>query len=267
MPSTKKPSTLAGTTQVIKQTVRAVRAHPEIVIYPYSALAFISISYPLLSTTIFARWYSRIFSDAGSVAPHHLRIILGLVGFSAFYTALVTAYFTCAVSAGVLAKLEDRPTLPFYGFREVWRHFFRVTRFAILSVFFFPAGLYAQRQKLPRGVIGVLGSSFTLHMAQLAPAILTTKKGLGPTIRDSVDTMGKAWREGLILKIGMYASIFVVVVSPKLVQHGIFRSHKASDIGWLISLELAASSYVTFKVINSIFTTVLYHQAKSQKNN
>jgi hypothetical protein len=256
---------LAGAGKIIKDTLRVLRNHPEIAIYPYSALLFISITYPLVSATIFAHWYSRIFTDAGSVAPHHLRIILGLVGFSAFYTALVTAYFTCAVSAGVLAKLEDRPTSPLYGLRQVWQHFFRVTRFAVLSVFFFPAGLYAQREKLPRGIIGILGSSFTLHMAQMAPAILTSKKGLGATIRNSVDTMGKLWREGLVLKIGMYVCIFVVVIAPKLVQHGFFKSHKANDVGWLISLELAASSYVTFKVINSIFTTVLYHQAKTQQ--
>jgi hypothetical protein len=102
-------------------------------------------------------------------------------------------------------------------------------------------------------------------MAGVAPAVLTTRKSFNATIRDSVDTLGRAWRSSLVLKIGMYLSIFIIVVLPKLVQHGFFKSHTASNIGWLISLELATSSYVTFKVINSIFTTVLYHQAKTQQ--
>jgi len=267
MPSAKTPSSISGALHVIKQTTKVLRAHPEMAVYPYSALLFIAITYPLVSANIFVRWYSDIFSGVGQVAPHKVGAIIGLVGFSAFYTALVTAYFTCAVSAGVLAKLENRPTPPLYGLRQVLKHFFRVTRFAILSVFFFPAGIYAQRDKLPRGFVGVIGSSFTLHMAGVAPAVLTTRKSFNATIRDSVDTLGRAWRSSLVLKIGMYLSIFIIVVLPKLVQHGFFKSHTASNIGWLVSLELATSSYVTFKVINSIFTTVLYHQAKTQQNN
>ena len=194
-----------------------------------------------------------------------LGLIIGLVGFSAFYTALVTAYFTCAVSAGVMSKLENRPTPPLYGLLRVAKNFLRVTKFALLSVFFFPVGVYAQRRKLPRGIVGVVGSSLTLHMAQAAPAILTTNKSFGATIRDAIDTLGKAWHEGLILKVGMYLAIFLIVALPKLIQHGLFKSHSASNIGWLISLELATSGYVVLKVINSIFTTVLYYQARDKK--
>lgn len=255
-----------GAVHVVKDSSKVAKDHPEILIYPKSALLFISITYPLVGASLFAHWYNRVFSDAGQIAPHKLNIILGFVGFSAFYTALVTAYSTCAVSAGVLAKLENRPTPPLYGITQVFRHFFRVTRFAVLSIFFLPAGIYAQWRKLPRGIVGVLGAALTLHMAQVAPAVLSSKKSFSDTIRDSIDTLGKAWREGLILKVGMYLSIFMIVALPKIIQHGFFKSHSASNIGWLVSLELAASSYVTFKVINSIFTTVLYHKARSQKH-
>jgi hypothetical protein len=265
MPHKQKNGPIHGAISVVKDSVSVTKSHPEILIYPYAALLFISITYPIVSVTIFARWYGRIFSDVGTVAPHKVGLIIGLVGFSAFYTALVTAYFTCAVSAGVMSKLENRPTPPLYGLMRVIKNFLRITKFALLSVFFFPAGIFAQRRKLPRGTIGVIGSSLTLHMAQVAPSILTTKKGFLATIRDSIDTLGRAWREGLVLKVSTYLAIFLIVALPKLIQHGFFKSHSASNIGWLVSLELATASYVTLKVINSIFTTVLYYQARDKK--
>jgi len=254
---------IRGALDVVKNSLKVVKSHPEIAAYPYAASIFIVVTYPLVSASIFAHWYNRIFSDVGEVAPHKVAIIIGLVGFTAFYPALVTAYFTCAASISVIAKLEGRSTPPFYGLLRVAKNFLRVTRFAILSVFFFPIGIYVQRRKLPRGLVGVLGSSFTLHMAQVAPAILTTHKRFGATVRDAIDTLGKTWREGLVLKIAMYLFIFLVIALPKLIQHGFFKSHAASNAGWLISLELGASSLVVFKVINSIFTAVMYHQAKS----
>jgi len=265
MPAKPKNNPITGALSVIKGSLVVSKSHPEILVYPYAALLFISVTFPLVSATIFAHWYRRIFSETYALAPHKTTAVLGIVGFSAFYTALVTAYFTTAVSANVLAKLENRPIPPFYGLLRVIKNFFRVTRFAILSVFFFPVGVYAQRRKLPRGLVGVLGCSLTLHMAQVAPSILATRKSFGATIRDSIDTLGKAWREGLVLKVGMYFAIFLIVALPKLIQHGLFKGHTAGNIGWLISLELATSSYVTLKVINSIFTAVMYHQARSQK--
>ncbi|MBX4197513.1 hypothetical protein KW801_03090 [Candidatus Saccharibacteria bacterium] len=265
MSGKQKHGALKGSVDVIKDSLKVVRQHPEIALYPYAATLFISITYPLVSATILAHWYRRIFADTGVYVPDRARLILGLVGFSAFYVALVTAYFTTAVSASVLAKLEDRPTPPFYGLLRVAKNFIKVTKYAFLSLFFFPIGVFAQRSKLPRGIVGVVGGSVTLHMAQVAPSFLTTNMNLGSTIRHSVDTLGRAWREGLILKIGTYIAIFLVIALPKLIQHGFFKSHKASNIGWLVSLELAASSYVVLKVINAIFTTVLYHKARQLK--
>lgn len=250
---------------VVKDSLVVVRQHPEIAVYPYAATLFISITYPLVSATILAHWYRRIFSDTDVIVPGKARLVLGLVGFSAFYIALVTAYFTTAVSASVLSKLENRPTPPLYGLLRVAKNFFRVTKYALLSLFFFPLGVYAQRRKLPSGWLGVIGSSVTLHMAQVAPSVLTTNMKAGATIRHSIDTLGRAWQEGLILKIGTYVAIFLVVALPKLIQRGFFKGHTASNVGWIVSLELAASGYVAFKVINAIFTTVLYHKARQQK--
>ncbi|MBX4190955.1 hypothetical protein KW794_02610 [Candidatus Saccharibacteria bacterium] len=254
-----------GAIQVLKHTLKVLKDHPEITVYPYAAAFFVSITYPLVSTTIFAHWYQRVFSNTNQLVPHRATAILGLVGFLAFYSALVAAYFTCAVSISVIAKLENRPTPPFYGILRVIKNFFRVTIFALLSIFFLPIGIIVQRRKLPAGWAGVLGSSLTLHMAQVAPSILTTPHKFGDTMRHSIDTLGRAWRESLMLKIWMYGLVFLIIVLPKLIQHGFFKGHTASNIGWIISIELGASSLVAFKVLNSIFTAVLYHEARQKK--
>lgn len=266
MPAKRKDNPFKNSLDVIRDSISVVRRHPELALYPYTATLFISITYPIVSATILAHWYRRIFADTGVYVPDRARLILGLIGFSAFYVALVTAYFTTAVSANVLAKLENRPVPPFYGILRVGKNFLKVTRYALLSPFFFLVGIWAQRSKLPRGIIGVIGSSITLHVAQVAPSFLTTNAKMGVTIRHSIDTLGRAWREGLILKVGTYAVIFLIVALPKLIQHGFFKSHSASNIGWIVSLELAASSYVVLKVINAIFTTVLYHKARNERN-
>jgi hypothetical protein len=254
-----------GAARVLKHTLKVLKDHPEITIYPYAAAFFVSLTYPLVSTTFFAQWYQRVFTDTNVLVPHRARAILGLVGFLAFYSAIVAAYFTSAVSINVIAKLENHPTPPFYGLLRVVKNFFRVTKFALLSVFFFPIGIFVQRRKLPAGWAGVLGSSLTLHMAQVAPSILTTPHKFGETIRHSIDTLGRAWRESLMLKIWMYTAVFLLIALPKLIQHGLFKGHTASNIGWIISIELGASSLVAFKVLNSIFTAVLHHEARHKK--
>src|SRR6266404_3209555 len=110
-----------GAIKVLKDTLKVLRNHPEITAYPYLAGIFISITFPLVSSTIFADWYRLVFSDTNMLVPHKAHAVLGLVGFWAFYSALITAYFTCAVSISVIAKLEDRQVPPFYGLLRVAR--------------------------------------------------------------------------------------------------------------------------------------------------
>lgn len=246
---------------VIRQSIGVVMKHPQILIYPYTALLLVALTYPLVSASIFATWYDQIFSEASTVAPHRLSIILGFVGFLTFYTAFIAAYFSTAVSAAVLAVMDGKNPTLFFGVGQVSKHFFRVTKFALLAVFFFPMGMYAQRRKLRKSFGWVLGSSLTLHMAQIAPSILEGNQKYGITIRNSIDRMGKTWKEGLILKIGMYSTFFLIAVLPKLTHHHWYLSQTTNNIGWLIGLELGASGYVFFKVTNAIFTAVLYHRA------
>lgn len=250
---------------VFKQGLHLVANNPALLSYFYISLVFTGPVYGAINYSIIHQWYNDIFVAVNSVAPHRLAGILGIVAFSTFYAALVSAYLTCAISASVLAQLENKPAPLLLGLKQVGDNFWRVTGFAFLAIFLFPMGVYAQRRKLPRGIVGVVGSSLTLHMAQMAPAILTTKKPMGATVRDSINTLGESWREGLILKVGMYVSIFLIVVLPKLIQHGLFRSHTASTVGWLVGLELAISGYVIFKIINAVFTSVLYYRIKNKK--
>src|SRR5579862_4434463 len=155
---------------------KTVLRDPQILAYPLVAAIITPITYSFIGHSIFQRWYNDVFEVTGSLTPNHGRAVFGLVTFSAFYAAFVAAIFTCAVSSSVLAKLEGHPTKPLAGLMDVAHHFLRVSRFALLSVFLFPVGIFAQRRKLPKGIVGVLGSSFTLHMASIAPAILTTNK-------------------------------------------------------------------------------------------
>jgi hypothetical protein len=192
-----------------------------------------------------------------------------LVTFSYFYITVVTTYFTCAVSAAVWAKLDGHPTSVAHGLRIVLRRFRRISHFAVLAIFFTPLSVIAQRKKLPRGIIDVLGSSLSLHTAQMAPAILNGEQSVFETIRTSVNTLGKLWKEGLLIKIGMWSlALLLTSVSflPKLIQHYWLHGPSAHWVGWLTTTVLVLSFWVATKVLGAVFVTVLYHQASQNKN-
>lgn len=261
----KTAKSIIGAGQVVNASFWSLIKSPHIIVYPIMALIFNLATAGIIGKSIFANWYNRLFSDSGMLVSHRLGFFLGLVSFSVFYAALVSAYFTCAISAVIMRRLDGKPHIPFYGLRQVLKHFWRISRFAVLAVFYFPVGIFVQRRKLPSGWLGVLGSSLTLHMAQVAPAILSTHKSFGETVTEAINTLGRKWQEGLVLKVGIYVMITLFVALPKLIQHGFFSSPKASTIGWIVGVEVAASGLVFFKTLNAIFTTVLYHQAKQQK--
>src|SRR5690348_12287666 len=99
MSDKQKPGALFRALYVIKDSLLVIRQHPEIAVYPYAATFFVSLTYPIVSTTLLAHWYQRIFYSTNVYVPDKARLILGVIGFSAFYVALVTAYFSCIVSA------------------------------------------------------------------------------------------------------------------------------------------------------------------------
>jgi hypothetical protein len=209
-----------------------IRRHPQILIYPYLAALFILVTYPIVNGIVFKLWSSlsseSIFVSAGE-GPEFLRILVGLVAFSAFYAIFITGYFNVAMAAGVQAGLEKRKVSFLYGISQVIKTFPKVTKFAVLAIFFFPLSIIAQRSKLPKGLPGVIGSSLSLSMAQLSPVILTEKL--------------------------------------QFVQEHWLDADTAQLIGALTAILLSFTAYVVTKVIGSIFTAVLYHKSAGKNKN
>lgn len=257
---------------VVRRSFAVIKNDSQILIYPYLAIIFILVTYPIVGQFVFSLWYRvqypGVVDQVAKATPHELLVRLGLVTFSVFYTLLVTSYFICMISANTSAKLEGKPTSLLYGLRVVGRRFWRVSRFGILSIFFFPMGLIAQRKKFRslRGAFEAISSSFSLSMSQLAPEIVTGKKGVFETLRQSVDTLGQLWKESLVIRIGVFLGILLlgsVSFLPKLVEHYWFDGHSSRFIGWIMTALLGASSYVLLRVIGAVFTTTLYYEAKN----
>jgi len=265
-------SAINGAGLAVKEGLLTIKQHPMLLIYPYLAALFIIVTFPLVNALVITVWGSlaneSLFSLTDGVS-NKIRILLGLVTFSFFYSTFVTAYFTCAISASVLANLDGRPVSWLYGLRMVARHLPRVSKFALLAILFFPISVIAQRHKLkqPRGVVSVIGSSLSLNMSQLAPVILTEQKSLASSIRSSADTLGSAWRQNLVIKISTYAVIFLLVVAgllPKLLKDSPLNDDATRIITILTGVLLSLIGYVVTKVIGSVFTATLYHQAQSK---
>jgi hypothetical protein len=265
---------LQNTVRIFKEGTGTIKNNPQIAAYPYMAFLFVLITFPTVNTLAFKIWHhispGSVISVTSS-APRSLRILLGLVSFSVFYTAFVTAYFTSAASAEVLAKLEGRQVGLSYGFQQMVKRFLRISWFGLMAVFFFPLGIIAQRSKLtkfPVGIVQVFGSSFTLHMPQLAPAIMRKNYSLMATFRNSINTLGEAWKEGLVIRIAMFLT-FLLIGSigflPKLIEHYWFNGETAHLVSWLVSVFIWATGYVTVKVLGTVFTTTLYHHAANKK--
>ena len=263
-----------GAWTVVRQGFKSLRKHPQMLIYPYSAIIFILLTSPIVGRLVFSMWnrvqQPEVIDQVTKAAPNELLVQLGLVTFSVFYTIFVTSYFTCMIAASTLAQLEGRPTSLFYGLRVVARRFFRVSKFALLAIFFLPMGIMAQRRKMtsPRGIFEAISSSFSLSMSQLAPAIMTGQKGVYETLRHSVDTLGQLWKESLVIRFGTFLAILLlgsISFLPKLIESWWFNGRTTHAIGWIVTALLGASSYVLLRVISTIFTTTLYYQAKAKK--
>ena len=263
-----------GAWAVVKRSFKVIKNDSQILIYPYLAIIFILVTYPIVGRFVFAMWrkvqHPEVVDQVTKAAPQELLVYFGLVTFSVFYTIFVTSYFTCMISASTLAELEGKPTSLLYGLRVVGRRFLRVTSFGLLAIFFFPMGIIAQHKKLrtPRGAFEAISSSFSLSMSQLAPAIVTDKKSVFETVRQSVDTLGHFWKESLVIRVSMFSAIVLlgsISFLPKVIEHYWFNGRTAYIVGWIVTVFLGASSYVALRVIGAVFTTTLYYEAKHKK--
>ncbi len=266
--------TIRGAWLVTRRSLHVLRSHPQILIYPYLAVGFILVTSPIVGHVVVGLWRHvetpRLVGEVSQAAPHQLLAHLGLVGFSVFYALLVTAYFTCMISASTLAELRGQSPSLFYGLKTVLRRFDRVTTFALLAVFFFPLGVIAQRHKMKslRGVWQAISSSFSLNMTQLAPAIMAGDRGVFATIKHAVETLGQLSKESLVIRIGTFLAILLLgslSFLPKLIATWHFSSTTAHAVGWIITTLLGAASYIALKVISTVATTTLYHQAVSRQ--
>ncbi len=263
-----------GAQVVVRRSFRVIKNDLQILVYPYLAIIFILVTYPIIGRFVFFMWHQVqppvIVNEVSKATPHVLLAHLGLVTFSVFYTLFVTSYFTCMISANTWIELEGRPPPLLYGLRVVIRRFFRVSRFGILAVFFFPMGIIAQRKKFrsPHGAFEAISSSFSLSMSQLAPEVVTGKKGVFETVRQSVDTLGQLWKESLVIRVSMFLAIVLlgsISLLAKVIEHQWFSGQTAHVVGWIVAAFLGASGYVLLRVIGAVFTTTLYYKAKNKK--
>ena len=262
-----------GAGSIVKQSSKMLIKDPHIIFYPYLAVIFILLTSPLVSAFVISLWHKveqpQIIGEVVQAAPSTFLPRLGLVTFSVFYAMFVTSFFVAAVSASTLARLEGRSVPTFYGLIFVLKNFLRIAKFALMAIFFFSLGLIAQRQKFKtiHGSFEAITSSFSLSMAQLAPAIITGHSGVFSTVRHSLDTLGHFWKESLVIRLGTFAGVVVIGTLsflPKLVENYWFDSSTAHTMGWIVAILLGVSSYVVLRVISTIFTTTLYHRAKQQ---
>lgn len=266
--------TFHGAWFVVRRSLVIIRSDLHILIYPYLAIVFILLTSPVVGRFVIGNWDKlqtpEVFDQVTATAPNQFLGHVGLVTFSVFYAILVSSFFTCMVAVHTLAELEKRPPTMFYGLRVVIKRFSRVFIFSLLAIFFLPMGIAAQWKKFrsPKGAFEAITSSFSLSMPQLAPAVVTGKEGVFATVRHSMDTLGQLWKESLVIRIGLFVTVLIlgfISFLPKLIEHYWFDSSSSHFIGWVATALLGASSYVLIRVIGTVFTTTLYHEAKSKK--
>ncbi len=237
-------------------------------------LAFwlILITIPLVNGLIIAviNWLSN--GSIFAAERHTARLVFGILTsvLTYFYTVLVTAYFTCAMSAAVLAELDGHPEPAKQALRLVLKKFWRIFPFAILAgLYVLPfVSVWSQKDKLPKRIVEVLGSSISVNVALLSPGILHHHEGLLATVRHSVDTLGKAWKENLVLRVWTYGLIILlgtVGFLPKLIEHYWFNGSTSHIVGWLASTLLVLTLWVTAKIISGLYTTILYWRVTNKK--
>jgi hypothetical protein len=244
-------------------------------IYPYLAVLVILVTSPFVSKFVISLWRNlgkpTVIDDVNQAAPHSLLAHIGLVSFSVYYALFISAFFSCAVAYATIASLKDHKDIGWFdGLAVIWHGFFRIAKFALLAVFFFPIGVISQRHKMRsvRGVFEAISSSFSLSMSQLAPALVQGHDGVPGTIRHSLDTLGHFWEESLVIRIGTFlAAVGLGLVSllPKIVQSYWTDNSTAHLVAWVITSLLGVSTFVLVKVTSTVFMTNLYLRAERER--
>lgn len=254
----------------IRQGLTALRGDITILVYPLFVfilvLASLAAVNELISSTTNSLAEESIFKPGQGLS----KILFGIASFLLFYfyLAVMTGGFTCVVAASVMAELDGHRTPLLKGIKTVVHSLPRIVLFAALSILFIPLGFMAQRSKWHNKPHDVIGSSLSLNMAQMAPAILSQKTGVLETIRTSVNVMGVAWKENILIKGFMYGTIILlgaISFLPAYLERNWFNEASADEIGWAVRVILFISFLVATKVLISVFTATLYWRVTNHK--
>lgn len=256
--------------KVVRQAFGILGSDAAIVAYPILVFLVALITLPAINALVLAIFNgfadNAIFAageDTAKTLFYYTAIFVTVA-----YTALIISYFTSIISAAVLARLEGHKAPFLVGLRLVYRHKARIAKFGILSVplLLIPLGIIVQRKR--KKLIPVLGSSISLSMAQLAPAILSDKDGVSYTINHSVDTLGKAWKEGLVLKVGSYLTLIALgflSFLPKIIENTELSDEATREARWIVSILLFLGLLIVTKVLGAVFTATLYWQVATRR--
>jgi hypothetical protein len=261
-----------GAKVVAMQGLKVMRGDLAVTIYSLFAFLLVLLTIPLVNAILLAI-ANALANEPLFASEHHLAkvIFVALAVFlSTICAAMLLSYFTCAVAASTLSQLEGHPAPLIKGLKLFGGRFRQVTKFAMVSIAFIPIGFLAQRRKfggvsVNRAKVEVVGSSLSLSMAQLAPVILSEDKSVYETAQHSINTLGKAWREGIVIKVAIYVTIFVITLLigflPTFIRNYWFMGDNGADaVSRSTTILLVICLLITTKVLGTVFTTTLYWQ-------
>jgi hypothetical protein len=269
------PGATKGAKNVTIQGLDVLRKDLAVTVYSVFVFVLLLITIPLINTILLAI-ANNLANQSIFQSEHHLaKVIFAAVAIfaSAACAAMLLSYFTCAVAASTLAQLDGHPAPLLKGLKVFKNRFRHITKFAMVSIAYIPIGFLAQQRKMSDGTTikkaEVVGSSFSLSSAQLAPVILSEDKGIFETVQHAVDTLGRAWREGLVIKTAIYASVLfltlLISAVPTLVQAYWFDSGMSQVVARWLTILLVISLLLTAKVLSTVFTATLYWRVSSDK--
>jgi hypothetical protein len=257
---------------------QVLRKDVAITVYSLFAFLLVLLTIPLVNAVLLSI-ANNLANEPIFASEKHLAKIVFVtvaVSVSTICAAVLLSYFTCAVAASTLAQLQGHPAPLIKGLGLFKNRFRYITKFALVSIAFIPIGFMAQKRKfggvaVNKDKVEVVGSSLSLSMAQLAPVILSENKSVFDTVQHSIGTLGKAWREGLVIKISIYTAIFLLTLMisflPTLVQtYWFFGNSSAEVISKFITILLVICLLITAKVLGTVFTTTLYWRITQKRD-
>lgn len=249
----------------------ALKGDMAIAVYPLFAFILVLASLTLVNDLITAatNWLADepIFKPGDRAVQDTFGIVSVILFY--IYLSVMTGIFTSVVVASVIAELDGHHAPLLKGIKVTLHNFLRIVGFSALSIVLIPLGFLAQKDKWHNKPHDVVGSSFSLNMAQLAPVILSSKQGVLDTIRTSISILGIAWKENLIIKLSMYALIILLgVISflPAYLENNWMDQYSAGAVSWIVSVLIFVSFLVMTRVMASVFTATLYWRITNSKS-